>query len=845
MTLPAGTRLGPYEILAPLGAGGMGEVYRARDTRLGRDVALKILPPEFLLERDRLARFEQEARAASALNHPNIVTVYEIGREGDTPFIALELVEGQTLRRIAAQGPLAIPKVLALMVPVADGLARAHRAGIIHRDLKPENVIVSKDGIVKLLDFGLAKLVDASTGEASEIPTADSIETQTGMLMGTVTYMSPEQASGQPLDFRSDQFSYGSILYELLTGTKAFFRNTTAETLSAIIREEPVPIGQLRAETPAPLRWIVERCLAKDPEQRYAATRDLARELATVRDRISEVWGSAEATGRKSTAPRRLSLARRALLLLSLAALAVWVGTFAFRAAPDKSAPSFKRLTFRRGTVAHARFDPEGKSIVYGMTWTGDKDITLSQMRLGTPDSRAFGLRNADIVSVSALGELAIRQPGSKPGDWLLSRVAASGGLPRPVLEEPYLDADWAPDGKELAVIRKLPNGRTRLEYPIGTSLLESGDRMLSPRFSPNGDALAFMSVSTLNGTCELSAIELADGKTRVLSTSWRYFLGSPCWTAEGREIWFAAANKAESAALYAVDRKGRQRLVARVPGALELADISKDGRLLVAHRALEFSMQVSLPEGVRDLTWLDWPLPMALTPDGKSLLFWEIGEASGESIFVRGTDASPPMSLGPGQPIAISPDGRWVVAANTPRGPMLLPTGPGEPEPLTWIMRRASWVGAGRRIVFESFQPTRLFVADLNAGSAAEIGPEGVSLASPVSPDGEWVLGAEAPGHFLLLSLSGAPSRPVKGLGPEDEPLQWSEDGRSLYSLKRATGSLSVLDLTSGSQRYWKDVPVPDGGVLDRVLITPSGRTLVWTYLTMDSKLYLVEGLR
>jgi len=241
MSLAAGTKLGPYEILSPLGAGGMGEVYRARDTRLGRDVAVKVLAASSTESKERTLRFEREARAASGLNHPNIVTVHDIGHQDGTTYIAMELVDGATLREGSA-GALASRKILDIAVQIADGLAKAHAAGIVHRDLKPENVMISKDGFVKILDFGLAKLVEDASGGSSEQVTSAPTATREGMVMGTVGYMSPEQASGLPVDFRSDQFSFGAILYEITTGRRAFQRNTAAETLTAVIREEPEPI---------------------------------------------------------------------------------------------------------------------------------------------------------------------------------------------------------------------------------------------------------------------------------------------------------------------------------------------------------------------------------------------------------------------------------------------------------------------------------------------------------------------------------------------------------------------------------------------------------------------------
>ena len=284
MSLAPGDKLGPYEIRAPLGAGAMGEVYRAHDPRLGRDVALKVLPADFASDPTRLARFSQEARAASALNHPNIITIYEIGDTETSPFMAMELIEGRTLRSMINGAPLTLRTALQIATQLADGLSKAHEAGIVHRDLKPDNVMVTKDGFVKILDFGIAKLVGGpQDGDAGPF----NLMTQTGFVVGTTNYMSPEQASGKTLDGRSDQFTLGLILYEMLAGRKAFDRPTVVQTLSAIIQEDAEPIERVNPRVPAPLRWILARLLMKDPEERYAATRDLARDLKQVRDNLA------------------------------------------------------------------------------------------------------------------------------------------------------------------------------------------------------------------------------------------------------------------------------------------------------------------------------------------------------------------------------------------------------------------------------------------------------------------------------------------------------------------------------------------------------------------------------
>ncbi len=272
LQMQAGDRLGPYEIVGQLGAGGMGEVYRARDSRLGREVAIKILPAEFSGKRDRMERFEQEARSASALNHPNIITVFDIGSQNNISYIAMEFVDGKTLRDLLGTGAIPLRKIVNIAAQIADGLAKAHAAGIVHRDLKPENLMISQDGFVKILDFGLAKSQEIPSAGASVLPTI--ARTDAGVILGTVGYMSPEQASARPVDFRSDQFSFGSILYEMCTGKRAFSRGTPVQSLSAIIQEDPEPVAALSPQTPAPLRWIMERCLAKEPEERYASTRD-------------------------------------------------------------------------------------------------------------------------------------------------------------------------------------------------------------------------------------------------------------------------------------------------------------------------------------------------------------------------------------------------------------------------------------------------------------------------------------------------------------------------------------------------------------------------------------------
>ncbi len=452
MPLRTGQRLGPYEIAAPLGAGGMGEVYRARDPRLQREIAIKVLPPSVATDPERLKRFEKEARAASALNHPNLVTVHDIGAANGVEYIAMELVDGRTLREVLADGALPIRSFLSIAAQASDGLAKAHAAGIVHRDLKPENLMVTKDGFVKILDFGLAKLTqpeDPSGGTQS--PTVSGA-TEPGIVMGTAGYMSPEQALGKAVDFRSDQFSLGSILYEMATGRRAFARGSTPETLSAIIREEPEAMASLSPLAPAPLRWIVERCLAKSPDERYASTRDLARDLATLRDRLGEASGGVAA----SPAPVRptwrsaLPWALAAGLASALAVAVVLTG---------RKPPAEPGRTVRFSVVL-----PDGVGFEYGEI-EGQSSLSPDGSKLvlvgGESGRRQLYLRSLESDETSPLEDTEgavspFWSPDSRSigffADGKLRRMEAAGGPARTICEAPFLESlpSWGSSGEIL-----------------------------------------------------------------------------------------------------------------------------------------------------------------------------------------------------------------------------------------------------------------------------------------------------------------------------------------------------------------------------------------------------------
>ena len=542
MTLEAGERLGSYEIRGLLAAGGMGEVYRARDTRLAREVAIKVLPPEMSADSRRLQRFEKEARTVSGLNHPNIVTVFDIGAVDGTSYIAMELVEGKTLRQLLDAGALPLKKLLAIGAQVADGLSRAHAAGVVHRDLKPENLMITRDGYVKVLDFGLAKLAhgDFEASAGLEHPTRTWV-TEAGVVLGTVGYMSPEQATGRPVDFRSDQFSFGSILYEMASGQRAFDRPTAAQTLSAIIETEPEPLVPTAAKVPANLVWIIERCLAKDPEDRYGSTKDLARDLAAMRDHSSDI----SISGVEAPAPRRRRLTRTlvagaAIAMAALAAAAFFLGRrVQDRVDRNTPPPTRTTLTFRRGYLTGARFAPDGHTIVYSAAWDG-KPSEVYSTRVGSTESRSLGIFPAGILAISSTGEMALSLGCENRWDpcmGTLARAPLAGGAPRELLDN-VTSADWSPDGKELAVIH-IVDGRDRLEYPVGKVLYEADGFLSSLRVSPKGDLVAFLDHPRRDSGRGIVTVIDRSGRRRALTAEWakaRPLL----WSPTGQEIFFS-----------------------------------------------------------------------------------------------------------------------------------------------------------------------------------------------------------------------------------------------------------------------------------------------------------------
>jgi Tol biopolymer transport system component len=862
MAIAPGTRLGPYEILAPIGAGGMGEVYRAKDPRLGRDVAIKVLPASFSADPERLRRFEQEAKAAGLLNHPNITAVYDIGTENQAPYVVTELLQGETLRARLAGGPLSSRKAIDYALQIAHGLSAAHEKGIVHRDLKPENLFLTKDGRVKILDFGLAKLTQAEEGAGPQtnLPTANA-GTEPGVVLGTLGYMSPEQVRGKPTDHRSDIFSFGAILYEMLSGQRAFHGDSAADTMSAILMKEPPDLSVTNRDIPAGLERIVRHCLEKNPEERFYSAHDLAFDVEALSG-ISSPRLEAPARAARLARPiaRIAAVAIPAILLGLLAGWQIW------KKAPASS-PSYHRLTFRRGFASSARFAPDGQAVFYAASWDGAERPQLFSTRAESAGSLRLALPDGIIEAISRTGEMLLLHNLHFSTGYArvgtLAQAPLSGGAPRDLLEE-VSGADWSPDGASLAVVRA-PGWRYRLEFPAGKILYETAGWISHPRVSPKGDAVAFLDHPQFGDDRGSVAVIDRGGKRRTLADGFSSAQGV-AWSPSGEEIWFTASESGSSRLLHAVTLSGRRRLVASMVGELTLQDIAKDGRALFDHANRRIGL-LGLSAGEtkeRDLSGMDWSRAPILSEDGKTVVFTEEGEGGGPgySIYLRKLDGSPAVRLGEGEGLALSPDGRWVLAALVRFSPsplVLLPTGAGETRPLpkdsiNHDASLASFFPDGRRIVFTGNEPghaRRAWVQDLQGGKARPITPEGV-VGSTLSPDGRFVA-ARGPDHNIAhYPVEPGPTRPIPGIDADDRILRWTADGKSLFVHHRPGPSLTSrvyrIDISTGRRELWKEFTPRDTTGIQSIgadAATADGKILIHTYSHTLSDLYIAEGLK
>ncbi len=855
MSLATGARLGPYEILSPIGAGGMGEVYRARDPRLGRDVAIKVLPASFSNDPDRLRRFEQEARAAGLLNHPNITGVYDIGQHEGAPYVVQELLEGETLRTELSGGRFSPRKAIEHATQIAQGLAAAHEKGIVHRDLKPENLFITREGRVKILDFGLAKLTQIEqTGAATNLPTATP-GTEPGVVMGTLGYMSPEQVKGKPADARSDIFAFGAILYEMLSGKRAFHADSAGETMAAILKEDPPDLSVTNQNISPGLDRIVRHCLEKNPERRFQSASDIAFNLEALSG-VPEVTGSARATTKHH--PGRIRIGAAVVAGLLLLAAGLLAGAW-FAGGRSPSFPTYQRLTFRRGFVSNARFGPDGQTILYSADWDGAPSRIFST-RAGGRESTPLPLPSASLLSVSSRGELAILLDPmvdynlyNRRGT--LAVVPLSGGSPREVLREARW-ADWSPDGKDLAVVRQTGTGQ-RLEYPPGNLKYETSAWIVSPRVSPRGDRIVFYEGLPFNGYA-LSVVDSQNRKT-VLGPRFADWWSSP-WSPDGDEVWFPAEFPGrEETPILASDLSGRLRVLQRSPYVPDLNDVSRDGKaLMTVFDQAEWTLgllsgHTNESRLVRrtDLRLVD------LSDDGKLLVLRDGFTVGTPSVWIARGDGSPPVRLGDGVANGLSPDGAWVLASQQGKL-MALPTAAGSPRPVTEgffeAIRWASWFRDGKRVLVwgrAKDGKSGIFVVEPDGKEPKRVAPEGYELVAggnALSPDGLLVVARSPENQIVLCPVDGGQTRPVPGLSGLYVPVQWSADGKAFYVFRMGEMPARVerIDAESGRATLWKELAPPDlaGMSVRAIAMTPDGKHYAYSCQQYLTTLYLVENL-
>ena len=862
MRLAPGDKLGPYEVLSVLGAGGMAEVYRARDSRLGREIALKVINETLASSPDLVRRFEQEARVAGALNHPNIVAVYDVGVKDGSPYFVTELLEGESLRQRMFRGRVPLGTTLDWGIQLAQGLAAAHRRGIVHRDVKPENVFIVAGGQVKLLDFGIAKLIEevaaGPRGMMDATVTPGGTATRTGSVLGTPGYMSPEQVRGDPVEARADIFSLGAVLHELLSGERAFPGATLVESGYAILNSDPPP---LPATVPAPVGQVVLRCLEKEPERRLQTAADLAFALEVVRHPTSAVPPSR--VGRTSS---RLVLPLVAGVLLAVAAVA-WVRTRL--TAPVAVLPSIDPVTYRLGAVRAARFAPDGR-IIFSASFEGRGEEVFSKTS-GSIEPQPLGLTDAQLMAVSPSGGLGLLLDAHFARSFAmrgtLARVESPGGTPRELVENAEF-ADWGPGG-ELAVVRTV-GAMNRLESPVGKVLFQTNGWISNPRFSPRGDRIAFLHHPLFYDDMGEARVVDLQGRGKALGSKWPRVLGL-AWAPDGTEVLFTAG-KAQRNLLLAVAEDGKARTLYTSPGDLRLDDVAPDGTVLATEELerseLGFSV-VGQPEPSTQ-TWANWATFVATVGDDGSMLFCEsvqfapeVGELSVQPIWtllIRSQKA-PAQVLGVGAPLDLSRDRRWALVLNIDRKALVaVPTGPGQERPIEvkpLEIGAGRWFQDGRRLAINARGPAdadyHLFVTAEGGTSFARLSDVAVTARRVLylSPDDRWAATLDKDNHLILFSMRDGSVSRLPEAGPDAVPRGWSAEGHLWVSRggdrTPVVGRLLRMDVEH--RRVLEERTIrpaePSGAIFLRdVAISPDGRNVGYIYGRYLGYLYLLRGL-
>ncbi len=856
MELSAGTRIGPYEIARKIGAGGMGVVYRAKDTRLDRAVAIKVLPEALREDGDRLRRFEQEARTIGGLNHPNLVTLHDVGREAGAPYLVYELLEGQSLRALLQAGPLPVREATRIAAEIARGLAAAHGAGIVHRDVKPDNVFVTADGRVKILDFGIAKLRRDEPGDVGSAPTlGGTAATGTGVVIGTPGYMAPEQLASGEVDARTDVFALGVVLFEMLCGKRPFAADTGIEESYAIVKTAP---ATLPASVPPALARIVERCLEKRREARFQSAADLAFALDAGEDAATTV------PARVAAPRRRIPIVPIATAAIALAAIATTVWLARPRAHlrwPElaEGGPVYTRVTYHSEPKWFARFWPDGKSVVYSKREAADENYQLTRAALAHASAAPIPGAIGRLLDVSSKGEIALRKRMPDAPGGLLVTFVEGAGAPKELADNVH-DATYVHD--QLAIVRDRGGGMA-IELPIGTPIVPPDGRALDLlRASHDATKLAVTAhpiVGDTGGTIyiyDLAGHELAHSRSHV------GVIGL-AWSPDDREVWISS-----ELGLQAVDLAGHERVLLRTATDTLVRDVLPDGRILAVVRDARMRAMVHVGGADDDIGWRDSAVVKALSRDGTTIAMLS-GDGNnqteeGYELFIRRADVKTPISIDHGFQIALTPNGeRAVVLRGGTREPIgLVPTvaRAGAPKPLPRgpieriVLGVVPEVSAdGKRVVVlgaEHGKPARLGSIPLDDGEVTPIGPEHVDVPTDdnkahfqfaVSPDGQRIALPALKGVTLI----GADGRGELALTAEhgETPLGFSNDGKQLFVWRTKGWPRPITSIDVATQARTELMPFapPDRPDVADVAVDGTGSTIAYSWITNDSDLFVL----
>jgi Tol biopolymer transport system component len=671
--------------------------------------------------------------------------------------------------------------------------------------------------------------------------------------------MAPEQVRGRTADHRADIFAFGAILYEMLIGKRAFQRPTSAETMTAILNEDPPDISQSGAEVPVVLQRIVQRCLEKKPEQRFQSAHDLGFALEAIS-------GASTQTAPVPLGARKLSSLWRAViagLFALIVATAIFLGVG--KRLGQQPQPAFKQLTFRRGKILAARFTPENDSVIYSAEWDGGP-VQIFSTNPTSPGSVNMGFPDkTDLLAVSATDELALSVKEVRESEFIyrgvLARSPGKGGAPRELLDNVQY-ADWLPDGKGLAAVRSKPHEYS-LEFPLGKTVYKTSGWISHVRVSHDGQSVAFVDHPSYDDDRGLIAQIDRDGNkkdlTRVFFSAW-----GTAWSPDGGEIWFAASETGSNRALRAVTLSRKERVLLPIPGSLTLLDVSRSGQVLLSRQTerVEMAGLLSGNSSEGNLSWLDSSNLADLTPDGRTIAFGEFGEGAGGRYmaFLRTAEAPYAIQLGEGEPQKLSPDRKWLLTLNTfdtPARLFLLPTGPGEAKSISTpsiAVQSANWLPDGKQIVVwgsESGQPVRGYLYDLTSESLHELTPSGYDPLDgcPISLDGKWIAMLDNQERALLFPVTGGSSRWLPGVTSDDAIAGWSGDGRSIYTYQpSAPVRVFRVNIVTGARELWKVIaPSDSAGIhgITSLLVTPDGRSYAYSYTRYLSELFVVDGLK